>query len=81
MSTDESPPGNGSGALAGADPGDTGASDVSRPLNDPATFRNHRIVRVRYALHVWQWEQIRWWAESDSGVERFSRSVSDWRCL
>ena len=52
--------------------------DDAQLVTDHAFFRNHRIVKVRYALPVSQWNQLRWLAET-CRVERFSRSIADWR--
>ena len=40
---------------------------------------NRPLVRVRYALASWQWAELRWRVESDPGIERFSRTIADWR--
>jgi hypothetical protein len=35
-----------------------------------------RIVRVSHCLPWGIWEQLRCWAQLDSGVERFSRAIA-----
>jgi hypothetical protein len=52
------PPGNGKGALAGAHSETAKPNDVGRSVTDFASFGNHRIVRVRYALEPWQWVEL-----------------------
>jgi hypothetical protein len=61
------PPGNGKGALAGAHPENTEANDVGQSVTDRASFRNHRIVRVRYCLQPDIWAWLEWTAASDTG--------------
>jgi hypothetical protein len=58
-------------------------SDAAESVPDSSVFRkpagktwfNRPLVKVRRALPGWQWQHLRWCAEWDPRVERFSRAV------
>jgi hypothetical protein len=66
-----SPPVN-SGGARDSNPGTPSNPNAAEHLTDRSVFRNHRIVRVRYALAHWQWQELRWIAET-------SRFYAEWR--
>jgi hypothetical protein len=68
------PPGNGKGGLPAVYPKTAKANDVGRSVTDFASFGNHRIVRVRYALEPWQWVELRWSALT-------TQFYAEWRAM
>jgi hypothetical protein len=67
MNTEESPPGNRKGGLPAAYPKTAKANDADQQVADWPSFRNHRIVRVRYCLQSDIWAWLEWTAASRTG--------------
>jgi hypothetical protein len=61
------PPGNSKSARQGAQTGKAQKQNVAKSIDDPAVFRNHRIVEVKRCLSEDWWLWLIWHAGANDG--------------